>query len=414
MTNGFTTHIVHADRRAGTEHGAVHQPLHPSSEYGFPDARELAAVFQGKPGFSYARQGTPTTAALERKITQMEQGTASVSFASGMAAVSAVFLTLLRQGDHLICSKYIFGNTNSVLQTLEQFGVEITLVDATDVQTVIAARQPNTRMVFCETIANPGTQLADLAAIGQWCAAEKLLFVIDNTLSTPWLAPAKNFQAGLAVNSLSKSIGGHGHALGGMVTDTGLFDWSQYPNIFPNYRTGDSANWGLVQIKKKGLRDLGAAMSSDTAHRLAVGAETMVLRLQQVCHNALHLAQYLEQHPKVVKVHYPGLASHPQHARATEYFKGRYGGLLGVELQADIDVFDFLNSLRVLVLSTHLGDNRSLVLPVAHTIYYEMGAEQRALMGISDSLLRISVGIEETQDLIDDFSQALDRFYFQG
>lgn len=411
MNNGFTTHIVHADRRAGTEHGAVHQPLHPSSEYGFSDARELAAVFQGKPGFSYARQGTPTTAALERKITQMERGIASVSFASGMAAVSAVFLTLLRQGDHLICSKYIFGNTNSVLLTLQQFGIEVTLVDATDVQAVIAAKQSNTRMVFCETIANPGTQLADLAGIGQWCTTEKLLFVIDNTLSTPWLAPAKNFQAGLAVNSLSKAIGGHGHALGGMVTDTGLFDWSEYPNIFPAYRTGNSAGWGMAQIKKKGLRDMGAAMSSDTAHRLAIGAETLALRMQQVCHNAQTLAQHLEQHAKVVKAHYPGLVSHPQHNRATEYFKGRYGGLLSVELHADIDVFDFLNTLQVLVLSTHLGDNRSLVLPVAHTIYYEMGAEQRALMGISDNLLRISVGIEDTQDLIDDFSQALDTFY---
>lgn len=408
--NGFTTRLVHADRRAGTEHGAVHQPLHPSSEYAFSDARELAAVFQGKPGFSYARQGTPTTAALEQKITQMEHGISSVSFASGMAAISAVFFTLLRQGDHLICSKYIFGNTNSVLMTLQQFGVEVTLVDATDVRAVIDAKQANTRMVFCETIANPGTQLADLKAIGQWCDNEKILFVVDNTLSTPWLSPAKSFQADLAVNSLSKSIGGHGHALGGMVTDTGLFDWSTYPNIFDAYRTGNSRGWGMTQIKKKGLRDMGAAMSSDTAHRLAVGAETLSLRMKQVCHNALSLARYLEQHHKVVKVYYPGLESHPQHQRATEYFGSYYGGLLSVELHASVEVFDFLNTLQVLALSTHLGDNRSLVLPVAHTIYYEMGAQQRDLMGISDNLLRISVGIEDTEDLLNDFSQALDAF----
>lgn len=411
MNNAFTTQIVHADRRAGAEHGAVHQPLHPSSEYGFADAHELAAVFQGsKSGFSYARQGTPTTAALERKITQMEQGIGSVSFASGMAAVSAVFLTLLRQGDHLICSKYIFGNTNSVLLTLQNFGIEVSLVDATDVNEVIAARQANTRMVFCETIANPGTQLADLAAIGQWCEQEQLLFVIDNTLSTPWLAPAKTFKAGLAVNSLSKAIGGHGHALGGMVTDTGLFDWSQCPNIFPAYRSGNSQGWGLTQIRKKGLRDMGAAMSSDTAHRLAVGAETLALRMAQSCQNAEGLAQFFAAHPKVAAVHYPGLASHPQHARAKQYFGGQYGSLLAVELHPDIDVFAFLNALKVLILSTHLGDTRSLVLPVAHTIYYEMGAEQRALMGIADNLLRISVGIEDFEDLKQDFSQALDRF----
>ncbi|HHU94328.1 MAG TPA: cystathionine gamma-synthase family protein [Alcaligenaceae bacterium] len=408
--NGFTTDLIHADRRAGTEHGAVHQPLHPSSEYAFKDARELAAVFQGKSGFSYARQGTPTTAALERKITHMEQGIGSVSFASGMAAISAVFLTLLRQGDHLICSKYIFGNTNSVLGTLQQFGVEVSLVDATDVEQVKAAKKTNTRMVFVETISNPGTWLADLAGIGQWCTEQGLLYVVDNTLSGPYLAPAKDFQASLVVNSLSKSIGGHGHALGGTVTDTGLFDWAHYPNIAEAYRTGNSQNWGLTQIKKKGLRDMGAALASDAAHRLAVGAETLSLRMRQVCDNAMALAQYLQQQPQVVRVYYPGLASHPQHQRASDYFKQRYGGLLAVELHPDIDVFDFLNRLKVLALSTHLGDNRSLVLPVAHTIYYEMGAQQRAVMGIADNLLRISVGIEETEDLIGDFAQALGAY----
>lgn len=408
--NGFLTNTVHSDRRMGTEYGAIHQPMHPSTEYGFSDARELAAVFQGKAGFSYARQGTPTTAALERQVTQMEQGSGSVSFASGMAALSATFLTLLKQGDHLISSQYIFGNTNSLFGTLRDLGVEITLVDATDVAQVQAAKQANTRMVFVETIANPGTQIADLQGIGNWCAEQGLVYLIDATLSTPYLCPGKRFQASLVVNSLSKHIGGHGNALGGMVTDTGLFNWEHYPNISEAYRTGNPAGWGLAQIKKKGLRDMGGTLSSDAAHRLAVGAETLPLRMERICSNALALARYLQQHPKVRKVMYPGLAEHPQHERATCYFGGRYGGLLSVVLAEDIDVFDFLNRLQVLILATHLGDNRSLVLPVAHTIYYEMGAEQRALMGIADTQLRISVGIEEEGDLIADFEQALASF----
>lgn len=408
--NGFLTNTVHSDRRLGTEHGAIHQPLHPSTEYGFSDARELAAVFQGKAGFSYARQGTPTTTALERKLTQMEQGQGSVSFASGMAALSATFLTLLRQGDHLISSQYIFGNTNSLFGTLRDLGVEITLVDATDVNKVIAAKQDNTRMVFLETIANPGTQIADLEGIGQWCAEQGLVYLIDSTLSSPYLRPMKDFQASLVVNSLSKHIGGHGNALGGMVTDTGLFNWERYPNIAESYRSGSPSAWGLAQIKKKGLRDMGGTLSSDAAHRLAVGAETLPLRLERICANALALARYLQQHPKVLKVMYPGLQDHLQHERATRYFGGRYGGLLSVVLADNIDVFDFLNRLNVLILATHLGDNRSLVLPVAHTIYYEMGAQQRALMGIADTQLRISVGIEEEADLIGDFEQALASF----
>lgn len=405
--NGFITSTLHSDRRLGTQHGAIHQPLHTSTEFGFQDARELAAVFQGKSGFTYSRQGTPTTAALEAKITRMEKGVGSVSFATGMAALSATLFTLLRQGDHLIASKYLFGNTNSLLGTLRDLGVQTTLVDATDLAQVQAARQPNTRMVFVETIANPGTQVADLKGVGQWCQDEGLLYVVDATLSSPYLSPGREFKASLVVNSLSKHIGGHGNALGGMVTDTGLFDWTTYPNIAEVYRNGNTQNWGLVQIRKKGLRDMGGTLSSDVAHRLAVGSETLPLRMERICSNALALARHLKAHPKVKHVQYPGLEDHPQHERTAQLFGNRFGGLMSVVLEEGIEIFDFLNRLKVFVLATHLGDNRSLVLPVAHTIYYEMGAEQRALMGIADNQLRISVGIEEIIDLTSDFDQAL-------
>jgi O-acetylhomoserine (thiol)-lyase len=405
--NGFTTTNVHSDRRSHVEHGAIHKPLHPSSEYAFTSSRELAAVFQGKAGFTYARQGTPTTTALENRITQMEQGVNTVSFATGMAALAAVFFVLLRKGDHLICSQHIFGNTNSLLGTLAGLGVDVTFVDCTDVETVKTAKRAQTRMVFLESLANPGTQIADMRAIGDWCAANKLVYVIDNTLSTPWLCTGKSMKASLVVNSLSKHISGHGNALGGAVTDTGLYDWSEYDAIAEPYRTGSPYGWGLTQIKKKGLRDMGGTLSADAAHRIATGSETLPLRMEKACANAMALAKYLQDHPRVSKVHYPGLPSHPQHERATEFFGSHYGSLMGVELASDIDVFDFLDRLRVMVLATHLGDNRSLVLPVAHTIYYEMGAKRRSEMGISDNYLRMSIGIEDTQDLIDDFQQAL-------
>lgn len=405
--NGFTTTIVHSDRRASVEHGAIHKPMHPSSEYAFADARELAAVFQGKSGFTYARQGTPTTTALESKVTQMEGGAGTVSFATGMAALTATFFTLLKAGDHLISSKHIFGNTNSLLGTLAGLGVEVTLVDATEVRNVEQAWRPETRMVFTETLANPGTQIADLAAIGEWCKSKGIVYVLDNTLATPLLCQGIAVGASLVVNSLSKHIGGHGNALGGAVTDTGLYDWSAYPNIAVPYRKGNPTSWGLTQVKKKGLRDMGGTLASEAAHRLAVGAETLALRMNKICSNALALAQDLSQHPKVAKIHYPGLPSHPQHERAKQLFGGLYGGLMGIELIDELDVFDFLNRLQVLALATHLGDNRTLVLPMAHTIYYEMGPETRALMGISDNFLRVSIGIEDIQDLVGDFHQAL-------
>lgn len=405
--NGFTTTILHSDRRSSVEHGAIHKPMHTSSQYAFDDARELAAVFQGKPGFTYARQGTPTTAALEAKITQMEDGAGTVSFATGMAALAATFFSLLKAGDHLISSQYIFGNTNSLLGTLAGLGVEVTVVDATDVKNVVAAYRPETRMVFTESLANPGTQVADLMAIGDWCKEKNLVYVVDNTLVTPLLCQGKAMGAALVVNSLSKHIGGHGNALGGAVTDTGLYDWTDYENIAEPYRKGKPTAWGLTQIKKKGLRDMGGTLASESAHRIAAGAETLALRMDRSCANALALAQFLDAHPKVAKIHYPGLPAHPQHQRAAQMFGNRFGALMGIELVDDVDLFDFLNRLKVLILATHLGDNRTLVLPMAHTIYYEMGAERRALMGISDNFLRVSIGIEDVQDLIDDVVQAL-------
>lgn len=404
---GFTTTILHSDRRQSIEHGAIHKPMHPSSQYTYADAEELAAVFQGKAGYTYARQGTPTTGALETKITQMEGGVASVTFATGMAALAATFMTLLKQGDHLVSSQYIFGNTNSMLTTLSELGVEVTLVDATDAQAVRAALRPNTRMVFCETIANPGTQIADLTGIGDLCREHGLVYLLDNTLTTPWMLQGKAVGASLVMNSLSKYISGHANALGGSITETGLFDWSGYANINEAYRKGNAAMWGLTQIKKKGLRDMGGTMASEAAHRIAVGAETLALRMDRACGNALALARFLSAHPGVSKVHYPGLPSHPQHERATALFGGRYGALMGVELAEGVDCFQFLNRLNVVALATHLGDTRTLALPAAHTIYYEMGPAMRAQMGIADSLIRLSVGIEDEADLLADFANGL-------
>lgn len=404
---GFTTTILHSDRRDPIEHGAVHKPIHTASEFGYDDARELAAVFQGKAGFSYARQGTPTTAALEAKITKMEGGVSTVSFATGMAALAATFGTLLRSGDHLVSSQFLFGNTSSLFGTLAAMGIEISFVDATDAGQVRAALRPNTRMVFVETIANPGTQVADLRGIGELCRENRLVYVIDNTLTSPWMFRGVDVHATLVMNSLSKYIGGHGHALGGSITDTGLYDWSAYDNIYDSYRKGAPSGWGLLQIKKKGLRDMGGTLAAEPAHRIAVGAETLALRMRKHCDNAMALAGFLESHPGVGKVFYPGLASHAQHARADELFGGRFGGLLGIELADGIDCFDFLNRLDVVILATHLGDTRTLALPAAHTIYYEMGAARRAQMGIADSFIRVSVGIEDEADLLSDFDQAL-------
>jgi O-acetylhomoserine (thiol)-lyase len=407
MKRGFTTTILHSDLESPIEHYAVHKPMHPSVAYGYSDARELAKVFKGEsPGYVYGRQGNPTTAALEAKVTKMEDGIATACFSTGMSAIAATFIALLRAGDHVVSSSFLFGNTNSLFGTLSTLGCDITFVDATDVANVARAIRPDTRMVFVETIANPCTQVADLARIGQLCAERGVLYYVDNTMTSPYLYRPKAHKAGLIINSLTKYIGGHGNTLGGAVTDTGLFDWARFPNIYDSYKNQKPALWGIQQIRKKGLRDVGGTLAAEPAHRIATGAETLALRMERSSGNALRLARFLAAHPKVGKVYYPGLDSHPQHRLAGELFKA-YGALMSFELTDDVDCFDFLNRLKLVIKSSHLGDNRTLAIPIAHTIYWEMGPERRAEMGIVDSLVRLSIGIEDADDLVSDFQQAL-------
>lgn len=406
---GLATETLHADRRAGAVHGAIHAPIHTSVQYGFERVDDLIGVFQGtlKGGFNYARQGTPTTAALEATITRLEGGSGTVCFATGMAAITAIFLTLLRAGDHLVSSRYVFGNTNSLFGTLGDLGVAVSKVDAVDCAAVRAALRPETRMVFVETIANPGTQIPDLAAIGALCREQGLVYVVDNTITSPALFRPREVGATLVVNSLTKTIAGHGAALGGAVTDSGGgFDWSAYPNIAAAYRKGDPAGWGLQQVRKKGLRDMGGSLAPEQAHRIALGLETLWLRVERTSATTLALARFLEAHPAVAAVRYPGLESHPQHARAAQWFKAA-SWLFAFELREPSRMSAVLDRLQLAVKATGLGDTRTLVIPVAPTIFWEAGPAVRAEMGIADGLVRVSVGLEDEADLLADFAQAL-------
>ena len=404
---GFTTSIVHSDRRGGIEHGSLHKPIHASVAYGYEDVQDLADVFQGRSSaYSYGRQVNPTVTALETKINAMEQGVATVCFGTGMAAIGMVLFALLRKGDHFVSSSFLFGNTNSLFQTFGLHGLEVTFVDATSTAAVAEAIRPETRLVFVETIANPRTQVADLEGIGELCRAKNLVYVVDNTMTSPYLFQPVDVGASLIVNSLTKYIGGHGTTLGGALTETGRFDWSAYPNIQDTYKKGDTAKWAITQLRKKGLRDFGPTLGPQAALHLGIGAETLALRQERQCANARALVEFLNGHDKVARVYYPGLPDHPEHARAMKLFR-HPGALFSFELAGGTDAFAFLNRLDVVIKSSNLGDNRTLAIPVAETIYYEMGPERRASMGIADSLIRISTGIEDIADLLADFEQAL-------
>jgi len=404
---GFNSTALHSDREGKPEHGVLHKPVHPSVAFAYEDARELAEVFQNKrKGYAYGRQNNPTIEALAQKVTKLEGGLSTVVFGTGMAAIGSTLLSLLRQGDHIVSSAFLFGNTNSQLNTFKEFGIEVSFVDATDVKNVEAAIQENTKVVFVETIANPVTQVADLEAIGDLCEKHNLIYFVDNTMTSPWLFKPVEVKASLIINALTKYIGGHGNALGGSVTDTGLYDWSGFDNIYDNYKGSDPAQWGITQIRKKGLRDFGAALAPEAAHHISVGSDSLSLRMDKACANAQAIAEFCEAHTRVRKVFYPGLANHPQHDRATSLFR-HCGAILSIEMDDSVDCFDFLNALEIVVSSSNLGDNRTLGIPVAHTIYWEMGPERRASMGVADSMVRLSIGIEDTEDLLADLEQAL-------
>ncbi len=405
---GFTTTLLHSDRLGKPEHGALHKPIHTSVTYGFDDVQDLVDIFQNKKkGYAYSRQGNPTVTALESKVTQMENGLSTIAFATGMAAISATILALIKHGDHVIASSYLFGNTRSIFQSYIDMGLDITFVDATSVENVKNELRDNTKMVFVETIANPATQVADLENIGELCEKKGVIFVVDNTMTTPYLFRPVNVKASLVINALTKYIGGHGNALGGSITDTGLFNWANYPNIFEGFKKQVKPEvLGMTQIRKKGLRDAGGTLAPEAAHSISVGSETLALRMERSCTNAMALATFFESHPLIKKVYYPGVESHPQHELAGKLFS-KYGSLMSIELDNSIDCFAFLNKLQLVVKSSNLGDTRTLAIPVAHTIFNELGPAKRAEMGISDSMIRLSIGIEDLDDLLQDFKNAL-------
>lgn len=406
---GFTTTLLHSDRLNKPEHGALHKPIHTSVTFGYDDVQDLVDVFQNKKsGYAYSRQGNPTVTALEWKVTQMEKGIATIAFSTGMAGIAALFTALIRKTDHVIASSYLFGNSRSIFSSFIEMGLDFTFVDVTDVENVRAAIKENTRMVFTESIANPATQIADLVKIGNLCEERGLLYVVDNTMTTPYLFTPVDVKATHVVNSLTKYIGGHGDALGGSVTETGLYNYEHYPNIYDVYKKGDPKNWGIAQVRKKGLRDAGGTLAPEAAHTLSVGSETLALRMERQSNNAQALADFFEAHPKIKKVFYPGVKTHPQHELATQLFK-KYGSLMSIELDESVDCFAFLNKLQLVVKSSNLGDTRTLAIPVAQTIFSELGPERRAEMGISDFMIRFSIGIEDIEDLLGDFKAALEN-----
>ena len=420
-TFGFDTRMLHAGQVPDPHVGARATPIYQTTSYVFADADEAAHLFELKQyGNIYTRISNPTTAVLEERIASLDNGTGAVAFASGMAAQFAVFMTLCSPGDHLVASTQLYGGTSTQMtHTLKKLGIEVTFVDPDDLDAWEAAIRPTTRALYTETIGNPIGRIADLEALGDLAKSKHIPLIVDNTFGTPYLCRPIDWGATIVLHSATKFLGGHGNSIGGIVVDSGEFDWSGTPNLadpsaaYHGMRFYDTfGHLGfLVKLRAETLRDTGACLSPMNSFLLLQGVETLSFRMDRHVANALAVAQYLEGHPKVAAVHYAGLSSHPHHERAKKYLPKGPGAVFSFDLKETADVREegkrFIEGLQLFSHLANVGDAKSLVIHPASTTHQQLSDEELHHGGIGPGLIRLSVGLESVDDLIWDLDQAL-------
>lgn len=388
------TLCIHAGKTYDTQFGSLATPLFQTSTFVFDSAEQGAARFAGEAeGFIYTRLGNPTTRELELKVAALEGMADGAATATGMGAVAAATLAFLQQGDHLIASKAIYGCSFALFNhQFARYGIEVSFVDMTDHAAVEAARRPNTKMLFAETPINPNLVVLDLEFLGRFCRQHSIKSLIDNTFLTPLLQQPVLFGIDIVIHSATKYLNGHGDVVAGII----LSD-------------ADT----IKTIKLTTLKDMGATISPHDAWLIIRGLKTLSVRMERHCQNAQKVAEYLQAHPAVATVYYPGLPSHPGHRFLGTQMKGA-GGVLAFELKGSLDDGRyFINQCALLSLAVSLGDAESLIQHPASMTHSPYTAEERRAAGISDGLIRISVGLEHVDDIIADIQQALVKMQLQ-
>ncbi len=408
------TMAIHGGFAGDSSSGATAVPINQTVSYAYKTAQELADVFDGKaPGYIYTRIANPTTAALEARLTELEGGIGCIATASGMAAIASVVMGLVRAGDVIIAAAGIFGGTVSLFEnTLGRFGVKTNLVDAADTEQFAKNINNRTKLIFVETIGNPRMDVPDIPVIAEIAHQANIPFVVDNTVTTPVLFKPGEFGADIVVHSTSKFINGHGTAIGGAIIDTGNYDWRAGP--FDDIRQL-SKRFGqlafLAHLRNLVYRDLGGCPAPMNSFLMLQGLETLAGRMVKHCENADKLAQYLRDHPKVRWVDYPGLPDSKFCSRVVEFFDGRGGGLLTFGLGDKQRAFRFVDSLKLVKNLANLGDAKTLVIHPSSTIFHEFSVNQQKQMGVTEDMIRISAGIEDFEDIRNDFEQAIKKAF---
>jgi O-acetylhomoserine (thiol)-lyase len=382
--------------------------VYDSVAFEFESAEEIQRAFQGQlAAHTYTRISNPTVEDFEERVRVLADAYGVLAVSSGMAAISNVILTLAGSGTNIVAGRFLYGNTVSLFsRTLRAWGLEARFVDATDPRAVEGAMDENTRAIFIEAITNPQLEVPDVARIAAISQKHGVPLIVDGTLTTPYIFKSKEFGASVEVISSTKYISGGATTVGGLIIDNGTFDWRRAPALAEiAERFGPSAF--LMRLRREVFRNLGASLSPHNAYLQTLGLETLALRIDRSCQNALHLARFLKEHPKVRSVNYPGLEDSPYHEIARRQFHGRYGGLLTFELESRDACFRLMDSLRIIRRATNLNDNKTLIIHPASTYLSEYSPEERRAMNVSDEMLRLAVGIEDLEDLVEDLSQGL-------
>ncbi|MAD77204.1 MAG: methionine gamma-lyase [Rheinheimera sp.] len=383
------TLCIHAGKEKN-QHGTLATPLYQTSTFVFENAEQGAARFAGEQeGYIYTRLGNPTTRELEQKVAALEGMDDAAATATGMGAVAASTMAFLQHGDHLIASKAIYGCSFALFNHMfARYGIEVSFVDMTDHAAVAAALKPNTKMLFAETPINPNLVVLDLAFLGQFCQQHKLISVVDNTFLTPLLQQPAKYGIDIIIHSATKYLNGHGDVVAGIIV---------------------ANSEKIATIKMTTLKDMGATISPHDAWLIIRGLKTLAVRMERHCQNAQQVAEFLERHDAVKEVFYPGLPSHPGYRFLGEQMQGA-GGVLAFELNASLEQSRyFINQCRLLSLAVSLGDAESLIQHPASMTHSPYTAEERQMAGISDGLIRVSVGLEHVADIIADLEQALTK-----
>lgn len=418
----FETIAIHGGYSPDPTTKAVAVPIYQTTSYAFDDTQHGADLFDLKvTGNIYTRIMNPTTAVLEQRMAELEGGIGALGLASGQAAITYSILTIAEAGDNIVSVGTLYGGTyNLFAHTLPQYGLTVRFADYRNPENFKAIIDDKTKALYCESIGNPLGNVVDISALAEIAHERGVPLIVDNTVPTPYLCRPFEYGADIVVHSLTKYLGGHGNSIGGVLIDSGKFPWADHPNRFKRLNTPDVSYHGVVYTEALGLaayigrarvvplRNMGAAISPFNSFLILQGIETLPVRMDRICSNTLAVAQYLKTHPKVSWVKYAGLPEHPGHPLTQKYMSGKASGILTFGVQGGIaGGARFQDALKLITRLVNIGDAKSLACHPASTTHRQLSAEEMQKAGVSEDMVRLSIGLEHIDDLIDDLEQAL-------